>query len=297
MSTHPLLPLRRRPLLALPGLLFARPLAAQADAPVRLPRHVRMPDPQLLYVQRLVERALRLAHSRLTIQPVELDMAQGRTLLELASGRSPIDLMWTVTDKAREASGLLPVRVPIDRGLMGWRLLLVRRSELPEWAGVRTLKDLRGRLAGQGHDWPDTTILRANGLPVGTSSGYDALFRMLEAGRIDYFPRAIVEIDAELAGGRHPALAIAPGLMLHYPAAAYLFVSPRRPELAAALTTGLEAAVADGSFQRLHREHYGAVLGAHPITPDGVLRLANPLLPAATPLQRHELWLQPGAAA
>ena len=61
MSTHPLLPLRRRPLLALPGLLLARPLAAQADAPVRLPRHVRMPDPQLLYVQRLVERALRLA--------------------------------------------------------------------------------------------------------------------------------------------------------------------------------------------------------------------------------------------
>lgn len=297
MSTHPLLPLRRRPLLALPGLLLARPLAAQADAPVRLPRHVRMPDPQLLYVQRLVERALRLAHSRLTIQPVELDMAQGRTLLELASGRSPIDLMWTVTDKAREASGLLPVRVPIDRGLMGWRLLLVRRSELSEWAGVRTLKDLRGRLAGQGHDWPDTTILRANGLPVGTSSGYDALFRMLEAGRIDYFPRAIVEIDAELAGGRHPALAIAPGLMLHYPAAAYLFVSPRRPELAAALTTGLEAAVADGSFQRLHREHYGAALRAHPIAPDGVLRLANPLLPAATPLQRHELWLQPGAAA
>jgi len=177
---------------------------------------------------------------------------------------------------------------------MGWRLLLVRRSELAQWQRVRGLDELRQRLAGQGHDWPDTTILRANGLQVGTSSGYDALFRMLAAGRVDYFPRSILEIDAEMAGDRHPALAIAPRLMLYYPAAAYLFVSPTRPDLAEALRIGLEAAVADGSFQRLHREFYGAVLKAHPVSPGQVLRLSNPLLPAETPLQRRELWLQPG---
>lgn len=290
-------PLRRRPLLALPLLLAGGAPRAQAGAPVRLPRHVSMPDPQLGYVHRIVELALNRAGSRLAIRPVDLDMTQGRTLVELAAGRSPIDVMWTVTDRQREASGLLPVRIPIDRGLMGWRLLLVRRSELPEWAGVRTLKDLRGRLAGQGHDWPDTTILRANGLQVGTSSGYEALFRMLAAGRVDYFPRSILEIDAELAGGRHPTLAIAPGLMLHYPAAAYLFVSPTRPDLAAELRAGLEVAVADGSFQRLHREQYGATFKAHPVAPGAVLLLSNPLLPPETPLQRRELWLQPGEPA
>ncbi|MDP1340920.1 hypothetical protein, partial [Klebsiella variicola] len=76
----------------------------------------------------------------------------------------------------RETSGLLTVRIPIDRGLMGWRLLLVRRSELAQWDQVRHLDDLRRRIAGQGHDWPDTAILRANGLQVGTSSVYEALF-------------------------------------------------------------------------------------------------------------------------
>jgi hypothetical protein len=288
-------PLRRRPLLALPLLLAATAASAQPGAPVRLPRHISMPDPQLAYVRRVVELALSRAGSKLEIRPVDLEMAQGRTLVELATGTSPIDLMWTVTDRERESSGLLPVRIPIDRGLMGWRLLLVRRSELPHWARVRSLKDLAEHLAGQGHDWPDTTILRANGLRVGTSSGYDALFRMLAAGRIDYFPRSILEIDAELAGGRHPELAIAPGLMLHYPTAAYLFVSPRRPDLAADLKAGLEAAVADGSFQRLHREQYGAVIRAHPVPRGGVLKLSNPLLPPETPLRRRELWLQPGA--
>ncbi|KQW43395.1 MULTISPECIES: ABC transporter substrate-binding protein [unclassified Roseateles] len=289
--------LRRRPLLALPLLLAGRTLHAQSGEPVRLPRHISMPDPQLDYVRRLVELALARAGSKLEIRPVALDMAQGRTLVELATGNSPIDLMWTVTDRERESSGLLPVRIPIDRGLMGWRLLLVRRGELAQWARVRSLQDLRGRLAGQGHDWPDTTILRANGLQVGTSSGYQALFRMLAAGRVDYFPRSILEIDAEMAGGRHPELAIAPGLMLHYPAAAYLFVSPHRPELAAALKAGLEVAVAEGSFQRLHRERYGAALKAHPIAPGRVLKLSNPLLPRETPLQRRELWLQPGETA
>jgi len=268
--------------------------ARAADEPVRVPRHVSMPDPQLIYVRRIVELALARVGSRREIRPTDLDMAQGRTLVELAAGHSPVDLMWTVTDKQREASSLLPVRIPIDRGLMGWRLLLVRRKELDQWRDVRRLDDLRKRLAGQGHDWPDTTILRANGLQVGTSSVYEALFRMLAAGRVDYFPRSILEIDAEMADDRYPDLAIAPNLMLHYPAAAYLFVSPRRPELAAELKTGLEAAVADGSFQRLHREFYGAVLKAHPIAPDRVLRLSNPLLPPETPIQRRELWLQPG---
>lgn len=290
-------PLRRRPLLALPLLLAGRPLSAQPGAPVRVPHHISMPDPQLTYVRRIVELALSHAGSRLEIRPVDLDMAQGRTLVELAAGHSPIDVMWTVTDRQRESSGLLPVRIPIDRGLMGWRLLLVRRSELTQWQRTPSLDDLRQRLAGQGHDWPDTTILRANGLQVGTSSGYDSLFRMLAAGRIDYFPRSILEIDAEMAGGRYPELAIAPNLMLHYPAAAYLFVSPTRPELAAELKTGLEAAIADGSFQRLHREFYGAVLKAHPISPRQVLRLSNPLLPAETPIKRRELWLQPGEPA
>lgn len=285
--------LPRRRLLALP-LLAAAPLRAQPADAVRLPRNVGMPDPQLAYVRRVVELALNRAGSRREVRYVDLDMTQGRTLVELATPGSPIDMMWTMTDRQRESSGLLPVRIPIDRGLLGWRLLLVRRGELAQWSRVHSLKDLRGRLAGQGHDWPDTTILRANGLEVGTSSVYDALFRMLASGRIDYFPRSILEIDAEMAGGGHPKLAIAPKLMLHYPAAAYFFVGPHRPELAAELKTGLEAAVADGSFQRLHREQYGALVRAHSLKQARVLRLSNPLLPPETPLQRRELWLQPG---
>ena len=142
-------PIRRRALLSLPLLLAARPLPAQPGEAVRLPRHISTPDPQLAYVRRIVELALNRGGSKLEIRPVDLDMAQGRTLVELAAGHAPIDVMWTMTDVQRESSGLLPVRIPIDRGLLGWRLLLVRRKELAQWQQVRDLKSLGQRMAGQ----------------------------------------------------------------------------------------------------------------------------------------------------
>ncbi len=285
-------------MLGLPWL--ASSMAAEPAPPgaephqVRVPHNISTPDPQLAYIQRIVRLALARVDKSWEVSPVDLEMAQTRSMLELVAGKSPVDLMWTVTDRQREASGLIPIRLPVDRGLMGWRLLLVRADDLPRWKSLGSLEELRQRLAGQGHDWPDTAILRANKLPVATSTGYDALFRMLLAHRFDYFPRSILEIDGELANNRHPRLAIVPDLMLLYPTAAYLFVSPRRPALAQALQLGMEAAIADGSFQRLHREQYGALLRAHPVAAHRVLHLSNPLLPAGMPLHRRELWQQPG---
>ncbi|MBI3349986.1 MAG: hypothetical protein HY020_22595 [Burkholderiales bacterium] len=276
---------------------LAAPVARAASVRVWLPRHMSAADPQLPYVHRLVVLGLERAGASADVELVNLEMYQGRSLVELARGSSPIDLMWTMTDRERESSGLLPVRIPIDRGLIGWRVLLVRRNDLPRWARLHSLNELRQRVAGQGHDWPDTAILRANGLRVSTSSGYEALFRMLVSGRFDYFPRAVLEVDAELANNRHPELAVVPDLMLHYPAAAYLFVSPRRPELAELLRVGLEMAVAEGALQQLHQAYFGAQMRAHAVSRDRVLRLSNPLLPPDTPLQRRELWLQPGEQA
>jgi hypothetical protein len=289
MPTPLAAPLRRSLLL----LAVAAPTSQALTLRAWLPANIGTADPQLLYVRALLALALARAGVQADFQSVPLEMAQGRGLAELARGEGPLDLMWTVTDTERETSGLLPVRVPIDRGLMGWRVLLVRRNDLPRWRAPLSHSDIRDRAAGQGHDWPDTAILRANGFKVATSSSYPALFRMLVAGRFDYFPRAVLEVDAELANDRHPELAVAPGLMLRYPTASYFFVSPARRDLATALRTGLEAAVADGSLQRLHAQHYGGRMRAHAAPPSGIVRLRNPLLPPLTPLMRREFWLDP----
>ncbi|MDT9000177.1 hypothetical protein RQP53_12945 [Paucibacter sp. APW11] len=285
----------RRHCLALPAAAWLAGASAwasgaassgQAARVIRLPYHSRFDDPQRRYVSRVIELAMKQAGVAARVEPVHMEIAQKRSLAELARGRDLFDLLWTVTDAEREASGL-----------MGWRMLVVRQRELAQWQEVRTLDDLRRKTAGQGIDWPDTQILRANGLKVETGSGPDVLYRMLAGRRFDYFPRSILEIDAELtsqlASPRQEPVALVPDLLLHYPAAAYLFVSPSQPALAAELERGLDAAVRNGSLQRLHAEFYGAQLRAHLTSKRRVIQLSNPLLPAKTPVGRRELWVEP----
>jgi hypothetical protein len=253
--------------------------------PLHLPQHAA----QVGYFVELMRLALARSGRRYELRPTRHSMVQGRALIELARPDSAIDVFWTMSHPERERQ-LLPVRVPLERGLVGWRLALVRRADRERWRDLRRLDELARASAGQMSDWPDTEILRANGLPVVTSSHYQGLFEMLAAGRFDYFPRSIIEIDAELAAYHHLGLEIEPRLLLHYPAALYLYVNPHRPQLAEALRAGMEALVADGTFERLSRRQFGALPQQHHVAERQVLRLSNPLLSPATPLARKALW-------
>jgi len=142
-------------------------------------------------------------------------------------------------------------------------------------------------------DWSDTAILRANGLPVETTTYYDACFEMLVRGQVDYFPRSTMEIGGELEFRRNMELVIEPHVLLRYPSAQYLFVSPAWPRLAADLEKGLEALVADGTVRRMFHETFGNLAARYDMRRRVTLVLNNPLLSPQTPLQRKELWWSP----
>jgi len=116
-------------------------------------------------------------------------MQQGRAIHQLAQDKN-VDIIWTVTSKTRERQ-LLPIRIPLLKGLLGHRVLIIRKKEKRIFSAVLNLEDLQQFTAGQGHDWPDVKILQANGINVSTASTYDGLFSMLQAARFDFFPRGI----------------------------------------------------------------------------------------------------------
>lgn len=242
------------------------------------------------YHEALVRQALQRSGAGYEIAESRQPMTQSRVLRELADASGSVDLAWTMTSIEREAL-LQPVRVPVDRGLIGFRLAFVRPEHVDRWQSVRTLEDLRPYVAGQGLDWPDTEILRANGLTVRGASRYTALFDMLRLGRVDYFPRAAFEIDGEIASGMAAGLVVEPHVLLRYPAASYLFVRRDRPELAADLQRGLDAMVADGSFARLFQQHFGDLIRRHRLLQRTRILLNNPLLPPQTPLHKAGYWL------
>lgn len=238
----------------------------------------------------LLTLALQKTGKPYELKPEEAFMLQVRAISELERGG--LDVLWTMTTAEREKM-LLPVRIPIDRGMLGWRLLLVRQNALPRFAAVTTPGQLKALTAGQGFDWPDTPVLREAGFTVDTSVRYADIFRKLASGRIDYFPRSVQEIWDELELHAGEGLAVEPTLALHYPAAMYFFVSRDRPALGADIRKGLEAALADGSFEALFQRHFGAALKRADLARRSVIELANPLLPPQTPLGDRSLWYLP----
>jgi ABC-type amino acid transport substrate-binding protein len=278
-------------LAALLALLAATPLAAET---LTYPRHSDGVDPEA-YVVELLRQALAESGDDYQLRPSHRHMAQSRAEQALEQNDGSVQLMWTMTTKAREES-LLPIRIPIYKGLIGWRVPLVRREDKDWLAKVESAADLKPMRIGQRADWPDTRILRSNGLQVITSQSYDSLFRMLDAGRFDLFPREVVVAWDEQARANQGGLTLEVDehIVIHYPTAFYFFTSRARADLAADIERGLEAMIADGSYERLFQQHHGATLERARLDKRRVIELENPDLPPRTPFERAELWFRPG---
>lgn len=273
---------------ALALLLAAGPACAAAP---KLTLTYPQQDSANTYPIQVLRLALREAGVQFELRPSKERMPQGRALQQLSNGRD-VDVVWSMTSIEREQD-LLPIRIPIDKGLLGWRVLLINKERAPGFAGIKTLEQLRTLSAGQGHDWPDTYILRANGLPVQTGTSYDGLFNMLAAQRFDYFPRSIIEAWDEQQRFGAKTLEIEKTLILHYPTAFYFFVNKKDHKLARTIEDGLNRAIANGRFDQLFTQTYGDMLLRVHLAGRTRLDLQNPLLPPATPLERRALWIAP----
>ena len=222
----------------------------------------------------------------------DVHMNQERIIQRLCEG--PLDVaQLPISEKAEKK--LLPIRVPIRKGLLGWRLLIIRQDDRKAFAQSKSLADLKNFKAGFGHAWPDLPILESN---VGkenvvTGRSYDGLFAMLVRGRFDYLHRGLHEPWAEVADRRSqfPNLWIEETLVLHYPIGDYLYVNQEDVALAERLTQGFVKAIEDGSFEALFQSEYGAMISKARIPERTLIKFANPFLPEETPLDDKRLWI------
>ena len=240
------------------------------------------------YFIELLELALEKSGVEYTFNPQPVSLfVESRSEHNIALNH--YNVHWLNTSKQRE-NFLRPIRIPLFKGLIGWRLLFIREEEQALFAKVNSLEALQAYRAGQGHDWPDNAILMANNLPVVTSSNWESLFRMLKMKRIDYFPRSVIEIWREQRIYASLNLHIENHLALHYPAAYYFFVKKDNVELAEAIEAGLNLAVSDGSFEHVFNRNFGEMISKAELSKRKTITLKNPNFIS---LNRPELWLQP----
>ena len=199
------------------------------------------------------------------------------------------DVQWLSTSSFRE-SKLIPIKIPIYKGLLGLRLLLVTKENKEKLSQIRTLKDLQQYTGGHGSHWGDLPVYAANQLPVHPHAQYKPLFRQLAENRFDYFHRGVNEIWEELA--RYlDRLDIADGLMLYYPHPVYYFVNKDDETLAAQITTGLNMALKDGSYKHLFLKHHKQMISKSRLADRQLILLKNPILPKGTPTINTQWWL------
>ncbi|MEB0138284.1 MULTISPECIES: transporter substrate-binding domain-containing protein [unclassified Undibacterium] len=267
--------------------------AALASETIRYPRTSTKNDRHADYVLELLQAAMNKLPGKYHLVASELTYPQTRFINETASAKGKLDLIWTMTTEQREAQ-LIPIRIPIDKGALGWRIALLRKNDKDLFKNVKSLADLQHFSAGQVHDWPDTAILRHSGLPVSVASSYEPLFAMLAAARFDYFPRAIFEVWQEFDEHREQGIVIDQAIVLHYDSAEYFFVSPRHAQFAADLRTALESLIVSGDFDKLFQKYYRDILYKANIRQRSIIELPNPMIARnKLPLNRSELWVQP----
>ncbi len=243
------------------------------------------------FALRLLDKALERAGRPFDLVP-RPDLSPARQWLELEQGQLDVCEL----PAQPPLKGVTSHRVPvlIHRGLLGVRLLLARSDRAAELAALPDFASLRAGLRfGHGSGWGDLGQMQSAGLRLVTRSSHAELFRLLEAGGCDVMSRSVAEVWSELADPRLAGsglLQVVPRLALHFPLDECFWVTPKRPELAEAIATGLQAMQADGSFDELLRERYGPDLQRAGLAQRVIWRLPGVMPPSGMEAALFDGW-------
>lgn len=226
---------------------------------------------------------------------VALGMSHQRQVKELQDGGITVLLQTASVDLEK---AFTPVRIPVDKGILGYRVFLIRKADAPKFAAVKTVEDLKKFSVGQGAAWQDVAVWKHNGFKVVEGSSYQGLFHMLEGNRFDFFSRGINEVTEEydLQKAELPGIAIEESLCVYYPWPRYFYCADSEAgrRLAARIEAGITAVFADHSvFDPIFKKYHGESLRRLNLKSRRILRIENPTLPAETPVGRREFWYDP----
>ncbi|MCJ8337120.1 MAG: transporter substrate-binding domain-containing protein [Pseudomonadales bacterium] len=235
------------------------------------------------------------AYQQFRLLPFKRISYRKRAFEMLRSGE--LDVLWAMASIERENKAL-PIRIPLLKGLLGYRIFIIRQGEQQRFSVINSLEQLRRLTAGQGPHWSDTKILQANGLEVVTAESYISLFSLLQHKRFDYFPRGVHEPWHEIITNKDKNLVVEKKLLLRYPSPLFFFVSNNNTALQQRIKSGLQIAIADGSFDRLLYNHpiTQEIFSAANISQRLIFDLANPQLSPETKalLEDQSLWYSIG---
>ncbi len=227
--------------------------------------------------------------SRIVVLESTLSQARGFNLLK----KGQLDVYWAGTSFARERD-YLAITIPLEGGLLGYRVPVIARNRVSEFAKITTVAQLQKMVACQGSQWPDSDILEHNGFLVERVISFSLMYSMLAQQRCDYFPRGINEAYAEVNIQGHEELMVYDKLILRYPLPMYFFVNKQNKPLAKRLTQGLSQLLANGKLADflMHHPTTSAIFPLSRYQASQIFILDNPTLPEDFNNREHHDWIE-----
>jgi hypothetical protein len=255
--------------------------------------------PRDLYKVKVIKFFLNKSGIKYNISSLKNSVTKPREFKEIQKGK--LINVGIFTSSKKYESTLIPIRFPIYKGLIGYRIFIINKKNQKVFEQVKSVEDLKKLICIQGLNWTDADILKSSGFNV-YQTRYTNIFGMLELNHeADFFPRGIYEIFFEMDKNSkmYPNLTIEKTILLHYPLAMFLYVSPKTPEIAKALKKGFEIAQKDGSLKYLTS---GNIIGNYNIKKiislsrlkhRKIFELPNPFLTDETKKIPEEFWFKP----
>lgn len=174
------------------------------------------------------------------------------------------------------------VPLPLMKGLLGHRVLIIRAEDKKKFAGITQSSQLRALKLGIPVTWADAELFRQNGYAVVEKGSFDELFERLLKKEFDYVSFGANEIAGVFAerAAASGKLMIDNSLLVYYPFPLVFYVSPQKPALAKRVTEGLKTISANGVLDKIFNRYYGQALAELNLNERTRITLENPILPA-----------------
>ena len=265
--------------LAADTILINHPLSAQ--------------DKRYEYPQKLLDRILSITSEEFGSYKLStngLSMNRTRALTSLVEGKN-LHVM-AEAPKPEWNEKLLAVRIPIRKGIQGFRLFLSKNEHKERLSHINTFEEFKLIPTGSGEQWSTTSVLEKSGFKVVKGVDYEGLFGMLMRNRFITFGRGINEIFEEF-DQRHSALnelIIDERFLLYIPLPTYFFVTPTQPQLKNRIEIGLKRLISSGEFDQIFTAEFGDLIEKAKLDKRIKFSIPNPNLSEEDPLTIKEYW-------
>lgn len=250
-------------------------------------------DKRYEYPKKLLNRILSVTTDEYGDYKVDtngISMNRTRALASLIEGKN-LHVM-AEAPKPDWNEKLLAVRIPIRKGIQGFRLFLTKHEHKERLSKINLLEDFKLLPTGSGEQWSTTSVLEQAGFNVVKGVDYEGLFGMLVRNRFITFGRGINEVFEEYEQ-RQPELndlTIDDRFLLYIPLPTYFFVTPTKPELRDRIEKGLKSLISTKEFDQIFEKEFGELIKRAQLDKRIKFSIPNTNLSNDDPIHIKEYW-------